>query len=62
MKNIRHIYQSVSGRALLLSLMLLLCICMDARAAGGIVIGGDVYGGGKDGDIGIVNASDEALV
>ena len=62
MKNIRHIYQSVSGRALLLSLMLLLCICMDARAAGGIVIGGDVYGGGKDGDIGIDNASDEALV
>ena len=54
MNNIRHIYQSLQGRALLLSLMLLLCLNINAQTTG-IVIGGDVYGGGNQGAVGTDN-------
>ena len=53
MKNLHHI--SISGRALLLSLLLLLCINANAQT-GGIVIQGDVYGGGNHGAVGTDNA------
>jgi len=55
MRIIRRTYKTLSkGRALMLSLMLLLCISTGAQTSG-IVIGGNVYGGGRNGAVGINN-------
>ena len=57
MNKIRHIQIQGHGRAILLCLMLFLCINVGAQSNGGIVIGGDVYGGGHNGAVGTDNAS-----
>lgn len=62
MRIIRQTYKTLSkGRALMLSLMLLLCVSTGAQTTG-IVINGNVYGGGRNGAVGISNASDTAQV
>ena len=55
-----HIQIQGYGRAIMLCLMLLLCINTQAQSAGGIVIRGNVYGGGHFGAIGTDNASTAA--
>lgn len=60
MNKIRHIQIQGHGRAILLCLMLFLCINVGAQSNGGIVIGGDVYGGGHNGAVGTDNASTPA--
>ncbi|MBO4561585.1 MAG: hypothetical protein J5705_06440, partial [Bacteroidaceae bacterium] len=52
-----HIQIQGYGRAIMLCLMLLLCINIQAQTTGGIVIGGNVYGGGHNGAVGTDNAS-----
>ena len=57
MRIIRQSYKtSPKGRALMLGLMLLLCISTGAQT-NGIVINGNVYGGGRNGAVGTNNAS-----
>ena len=55
-----HIQIQGYGRAIMLCLMLLLCINTQAQSTGGIVIRGNVYGGGHFGAIGTDNASTAA--